>query len=57
MAFLHPTITFNAHVIVIFCSLHSFQLKKINLKSYALQKWWEKARQQKGIKNTYHYKN
>ena len=46
--FLHPTIAYN--VIPIFCSLSS-------LKMYALQKWWEKAWQQKGIKTTYHCKN
>jgi hypothetical protein len=53
---LHPTITYNAHVIAIFCSLHSFGLKIINLKVYALQKCLEKAWQQKGTKKTYHWK-
>ena len=29
-----------------------FNKKKVNLKVYAMQKWWGKAWQQKGIKNT-----
>jgi hypothetical protein len=45
-----PYITYNVHVITIFCNLHSFLL--IFFEVYALQKWWEKAWQQKGIKNT-----
>ena len=34
-----------------------FDLNNNNLKVYAMQKWWEKAWQQKGIKHTYHSKN
>jgi hypothetical protein len=43
-------ITYNDHVIVIFCNLNSLLLGKVNLKVYAIQNWWEKAWQQKGIK-------
>ena len=40
--FLHPAITGNTHVIAIFCSLQIIYWNQVNLKVYAMQKWWKK---------------
>jgi hypothetical protein len=52
--FLHPTIIYNAHNIVNFCSLHS---KSSSLKSVYNANVMGKNMATKGIKNIYHCKN